>query len=216
MKNCFKRLFLIFFSLTLLLSPLKFQAKENASSMTLPYTKARCELRLAQQKLWIDHVLWTRNFIISDLASLKDKDDVLERLLKNQDDIGNSFKPYYGEETSNKLSKLLREHIEIAGQVVAAAKNNDASNLQKYNKLWYENADQIAAFLSSINPNYQNDVLQDMLYKHLQFLTDQVVARLNSDWKADIKAYDEGEEHMIMFADTLAMGIIKQFPEKFK
>lgn len=216
MKNCFKCLFLIFFSLTLLLSPLKFQAKENASSRTLPCTKACCELRLTQQKLWIDHVLWTRNFIISDLASLKDKDDVLERLLKNQDDIGNSFKPYYGEETSNKLSKLLREHIEIAGQVVAAAKNNDASNLQKYNKLWYENADQIAAFLSSINPNYQNDVLQDILYKHLQFLTDQVVARLNSDWKADIKAYDEGEEHMIMFADTLAIGIIKQFPEKFK
>jgi len=184
--------------------------------MTISCNKACCQLRLVQQKLWIDHISWTRSFIVSDLASLKDKDAVLERLLKNQDDIGNSFKPYYGEEIGNKLSKLLREHIEIAGQVVAAAKNNDSSNLGKYNKLWYENADQIAAFLSRINPNYQNEVLQEMLYKHLQLLTDQVVARLNADWKADIKAYDEGEEHMIMFADLLAMGIMKQFPESFK
>lgn len=216
MKKCFKNLFLIFFSLTLILSPLKFIAKENTTSVTVPCTPACCELRLAQQKLWIDHVLWTRSFIVSDLASLKDKDAVLERLLKNQDDIGNLFKSYYGEEAGNKLSKLLREHIEIAGQVVAAAKSNDAANLEKYNKLWYENSDQIAAFLSSINPEYQNKVLQDMLHKHLQLLTDQVVARLNSDWKGDIKAYDEGEEHMIRFADILATGIIKQFPEKFK
>ena len=55
-----------------------------------------------------------------------------------------------------------------------------------------------------------------MLYKHLQFVTDQVVARLNKDWKADISSYDKGEEHMIHFADILSEGIIKQFPDKFK
>jgi len=55
-----------------------------------------------------------------------------------------------------------------------------------------------------------------MLYKHLQFVTDQVVDRLNKDWKSDITAYDKGEEHMINFADILSDGIIKQFPDKFK
>ena len=55
-----------------------------------------------------------------------------------------------------------------------------------------------------------------MLYKHLQFITDQVVARLNKDWNADIEAYDKGEDHMIRFADILTDGIIKQFPQKFK
>lgn len=55
-----------------------------------------------------------------------------------------------------------------------------------------------------------------MLYQHLKYLTDQVVARLSNDWKADIDAYDKGEEHMIHFAHMLADGIIKQFPEKFK
>ena len=55
-----------------------------------------------------------------------------------------------------------------------------------------------------------------MLHKHLQFVTDQVVARLNKDWNADINSFDKGEDHMIMFADILIDGIVKQFPEKFK
>lgn len=55
-----------------------------------------------------------------------------------------------------------------------------------------------------------------MLHKHLQLLTDAVVARLNKDWKAAIKAYDQGEDHIIKLADVLSDGIIKQFPKKFK
>lgn len=55
-----------------------------------------------------------------------------------------------------------------------------------------------------------------MLHKHLEFVTAQAVARLNGDWSSDIIAFDKGEDHMIMFADILVDGIIKQFPQKFK
>jgi hypothetical protein len=54
-----------------------------------------------------------------------------------------------------------------------------------------------------------------MLYKHLDFTTSEVVSRLKKDWPADMKAYDEGHEHMLMFADMLSDGIIKQHPKKF-
>ena len=62
----------------------------------------------------------------------------------------------------------------------------------------------------------ENETLKDMLHKHLDFVTAQAVARLNKDWKADINAFDKGEDHMIMFADIIVDGIIKQFPQKFK
>lgn len=181
----------------------------------LPLSASMINLKLDQRKLWIDHVLWTRNFLVSDLASLPDKDAVLQRLLKNQDDISSSIKPYYGEEAGNTLSKLLREHISIAGQVVDAAKSNNKADLDKYNKLWYKNADEIAEFLASANPNWSNSELKNMLHKHLELVTNEAIARINKNWTADIEAYDKGEDHMIMFADMLSEGIIKQFPEKF-
>ncbi|RDY23470.1 glycosyltransferase [Romboutsia maritimum] len=216
MSKIFKNLLLSFFLLALILIPFKTQALEITHSKDIPCNKAACDLKMAERRLWMDHVSWTRSFIISDLSSLKDKGLVLERLLKNQDDIGNSIKPYYGEEAGNKLATLLREHIELAGQVTNAAKSGNKEDLEKYNKLWYENADKIANFLSSANPNFSDKTLKSMLYKHLQFVTDQVVDRLNNDYKADIEAYDKGESHMIMFADVLTDGIIKQFPQKFK
>ena len=216
MKKFVKKLVVSLLLLTLTLPMVSVHAASSKSKTNLPFTKAQCELQKAERELWIDHVSWTRSYIISAIASLKDQNAVLERLLRNQDDIGNSIKPYYGEEAGNKLAALLREHITLAGQVLEAAKNNNKTDLDKYNKLWYQNADQIAAFLSSANPNYSQKELKDMLHTHLQFLTDQVVARLNGDWKADIDAYDKGEKHMIHFAEILADGIIKQFPEKFK
>ena len=214
MKKFLKILLVPLFLLALI--PFRAQALERTFSEDMPFNKASCDLRMAERKLWIDHVSWTRDFIKSDLSSLEDKEAVLERLLKNQDDIGNSIKPFYGEEAGNKLAALLREHITTAGEVINAAKSGNKDDLETANKLWYENADKIADFLSTANPNYSNKTLKDMLHKHLEFVTAQVVARLNKDWKADISSHDKGEDHMIMFADTLTDGIIKQFPKKFK
>ncbi len=41
-----------------------------------------------------------------------------------------------------------------------------------------------------------------------------MVARIKADWPADIVAYDTGYDHMLMFADMLSDGIIKQNPKK--
>ncbi|MBY0756364.1 glycosyltransferase [Clostridium sardiniense] len=216
MKKIIKNSLLLLFLFNLVFVPIKAMTIENTSYKDESYSKAACDLKMAERKLWIDHVLWTRSFIVSDLASLEDKEPVLERLLKNQDDIGNSIKPYYGKEAGDKLAALLRDHIKLAGQVVDAAKSGKKRDLEKYNKLWYENADEIANFLSSVNPKYSNKVLKDMLYRHLQLVTEQAVNRLNKDWKKDIEAFDEGEDHMIKFAYIIAEGIIRQFPQKFK
>ena len=179
-------------------------------------SKSSVDMNMAMRKLWEDHITYTRNYIISALADLEDVGKVAERLLKNQDDIGDAIKPVYGNEAGKKLSALLKDHIVIATEVVKAAKMGNNEGLSEANKKWYANADDIAAFLSSANPNWQKKTLQDMLYMHLEYTTQEVVSRLKKDWEADIAAYDKGHEHMLMFADMLTAGIVKQFPAKFK
>jgi hypothetical protein len=68
--------------------------------------------------------------------------------------------------------------------------------LKKYNTEWYKNADDIAAFLSSANPNWKINELKQLLYVHLKMVTDDVLARLKKDWDGDIRAFDEGELHL--------------------
>lgn len=88
-------------------------------------------------------------------------------------------------------------------------------NVKKLEVDWHRNADAIAKFLSTANPNWQFKVLQDMLYTHLQLITEIVLDCLKGDWRADIAATDENEIHMIHLADILTEGIVKQFPGKF-
>jgi len=170
---------------------------------------------MAMRQLWEDHIVYTRNYIISGLAGLEDAGKVAERLLRNQDDIGNAIKPFYGDAAGKKLSALLRDHILIAADIVSAAKAGNSDAVSKNDKKWHENGDEIATFLSGANPNWPKAVLTDMLYKHLDFTTAEVVSRLKKDWAADIEAYDKGHDHMMMFADALTDGITKQFPKKF-
>jgi len=184
-----------------------------AASMKM---KPADELRMGMRMLWEDHITYTRNYIISALADLPDKDAVAQRLLRNQDDIGNAIKPFYGDQAGQKLAALLRDHITIATEVVTAAKASNPAQLDAAQKKWSANGKDIAAFLSSANPNWPKQTLESMLQKHLELTTGEVVGRLKKDWAADIRSYDEGHAHMLMFADTLTDGIAKQFPEKLK
>jgi hypothetical protein len=179
-------------------------------------SKSSVELRTAMRQLWTDHMVYTRTFIISSLGGLEDSGKAAERLLRNQDDIGNAIKPVYGEAAGAKLTALLREHILIAADIVTAAKAGNNDGVAKGQQRWRANADEIAAFLSAANPNWPLDTMKNMLYKHLATTTDEVVSRLRKDWTADIAAYDAGYTHMMMFADMLTDGIVKQFPAKFK
>lgn len=174
------------------------------------------EVKMAMRKLWEEHITYTRNYIISALADLPDGDAVAKRLLANQDDIGNAIKPYYGAAAGDKLTALLRDHITIATEVVKAAKSGNKPQLAAAQAKWSANGKQIAAFLSGANPNWPKAELEAMLQKHLDLTTGEVVGRLNKDWAADIKSYDDGHAHMLMFADTLTNGIAKQFPDKFQ
>ena len=176
-----------------------------------PAVKQRMEMR----KLWEDHIVFTHAYVISATSNLPDAPAVLDRLLRNQDDIGNAIAPYYGADAAKKLATLLREHITIAGDVVKAAMANDKATLQAQQQKWSANGKSIATFLSGANPNWSESDLEQMMQTHLDLLTTAVVARLNKDWAAEIKAYDDGHEHILKMADALSAGIQKQFPDKF-
>ena len=191
------------------------RAKEQTKAGAMSHTPSAVDLRNTMRQLWEEHIVYTRNFIISALGDLGDTEKVAERLLRNQDDIGNAITPIYGEEAGRKLASLLRDHILIAADIVKAAKTGNNDGVASGEKRWHANADEIAAFLSGANPNWPKAVLTDMLYKHLDFTTTEVVSRIKKDWPADIEAYDKGHAHMLMFADTLTSGIVRQFPKKF-
>jgi hypothetical protein len=174
-------------------------------------------LRQDMRKLWEDHITWTRLAIISLEGGTPDTEATVARLLENQADIGNAVKPFYGKAAANKLTQLLREHILIAADVIAAAKAGDNAKLGDAQARWLANADQIAALLHSANPRFWPlGVMKAEMHMHLRLTTDEAVARLHGDWSADVAAYDKVHRHILHMADLLADGLVEQFPKRFR
>ena len=172
--------------------------------------------RSAMDKLWEDHITWTRMVIVDFAAGLPDLKTAEARLLRNQADIGNAIKPYYGAAAGAKLTSLLRTHILEAVPVLVAAKDGDQPALTKALNAWYANANQIAAFLSRANPHsWPLGMTRTMMKQHLALTTKEAVARLQGNWTADVRAYDQVHAEILSMSHMLSSGIIRQFPRRF-
>jgi hypothetical protein len=227
--------------------PERFDGQRTSRRGASNGTPATESLRAAMRKLWSDHVIWTRQYIVSAIAGPHGLTDVAEhvplgqagravtstaqaalsavplaeadaaaaRLLRNQEDIGNAIVPFYGEDAGKKLTDLLKSHIMIAVELVAAAKAGDNKKFEQNDQEWEENADEIAVFLAGANPNWPEADVRDLLAQHLSLTKGEAVARLEQDWERDVQAFDDIYTEILTMADALSEGIVKQFPDRF-
>jgi hypothetical protein len=179
-------------------------------------TPEAVSLQLAMRRLWSDHVIWTRDYVMAALAGSPEAETAAKRLLKNQEDIGNAVVPLYGEDAGRALTDLLKQHIMVAVDLVDAAKSGDDAKFQENDRKWTENAEQIAELLSGANPdNWPKADVVDLLMQHLNLTKGEVVARLQGNWDADVAAFDDIYTEILTVSDVLSDGLVKQFPDKF-
>ena len=179
-------------------------------------SEAEVALRNGMRNLWSDHMQWTYATVDAFFHNQAALQPTLERLLQNQEDIGNAIKPYYGEEAGDKLTDLLTTHINQAVPVLTAAQAGDKAALDKALSDWHANAKEIADFLSAANPeNWPTSATEPMMKEHIDTTTVYATDLLKGDYAMAVKNFDEANEHMMMLADVLTDGIVAQFPDKF-
>ena len=176
--------------------------------------KTSAELHDGMRKLWSDHVLWTREYIIEAVSGNPAAPATLARLMRNQEDIGNAIAPYYGTVAGTKLTDLLKQHISIAGELVAAAKAGDNAKVTNADLRWHQNAADIAGFLSGANPNWPRETLLTMLNRHLALTTQEATAQIQNRFGDSTALFDQIFDEAIDMADALSGGIVKQYPTR--
>jgi hypothetical protein len=205
---------IILFLVVLISSPTFGQMNMKSNELTSVVDKV--ELKTEMRKLWVDHIIWTRNVIFCLVDNLPGADNAVKRLLLNQDDIGKAFMPYYGEKAGNQLTELLYPHITIFPEVIKAAKTGDKIALDKANIRWYENADEISEFLCKLNPTWKLADMKLMMHNHLKLTTEEAMNRIKKDYVADVVTYDKIHHEILKMADMFSEGISKQNLEKIE
>lgn len=172
-------------------------------------------LNTGMRKLWAEHMQWTYATVDAYYHNSTGVSAQLNRLLKNQDDIGNAIIPYYGTAAGNQLTALLKDHINKAVPVLSAAQSGNTTALNTALNDRYANAQDIADFLSNANPNWDRTDMRHMMKMHIDQTVAYSVDLLNNNYTSAIVKYQDAFDHMMEMADDLAKGIAKQFPDKF-
>jgi hypothetical protein len=139
---------------------------------------------------------------------------------KNAKAIGHSIDPFYGQAAGGKFAALFVGHYSGVKDYMKAAFGNNfkgsatlkKSALDKVTK----NANEIAAFLSSANPNLPKGTVYGLLVTHAQQHIMFIDATAKKNWPGEADMWEPMVKHIYTISDAVAEAIAKQFPDKFQ
>lgn len=162
------------------------------------------------RNLYKNHVLWTGSYIAALALNFGNLSYYNQRMNDNIKEFFNEFLKYYGYNYARVFSTLLENHILTNIKYMVDYKAGDMQAVETDRKAWYDNADDMAAFLSQINPYWDKQVWQNLLYEHIR-LTEIELIYENTYKKKSEEQSKITENHALLMADYMAEGIIKQF-----
>ena len=191
------------------------------SQAATPNPAKVAELKMAQRDLYINHIFWVRDLMVStrlgEKAAIAEADEYGE---KNAKAIGQSIAPFYGQAAGEKFATLFVGHYSAVKAYMNAAfangfKGNATLKKAAIDKLT-KNANDIAVFVSSANPNLPKGTVFGLLLTHGQQHVMTIDATAKRDWSHEADMWDPMVKHVYTIGDALADGIAKQFPDKFQ
>ncbi|QOX64429.1 hypothetical protein FRZ06_14300 [Anoxybacterium hadale] len=156
---------------------------------------------------WFELVIWIRNYMLSRYMGLGDTDEVYNRLLQVPVDYVNILRQIFGEIVVGEYVTLFYRYIDLIDALVTAQIEGNVEEIGLITQQLYQNADERAAFLASINPYWSEDEWRNRLYTNLRSTLDQSTSFLMGDYSRNINIFssllDQAESTSNYFAEGL-------------
>ena len=174
------------------------------------------EMKQALRDLWVGHIFWVRH-VVSNIATNdpEERDAAEKEVGANTKQIANTIMPFYGEAASEKFISLIdinygavREYSEAT---VAGNKRQQDAALARLES----NADDIADFLSHLNPYLQKDTVRGLIAAHGAHHVLQINQYKGKEYAHLGATWPMMRQHVYVIADTMTTALAKQFPSKF-
>ena len=174
------------------------------------------ETGAALRDLWVGHVFWVRNVVVSTFAGNQPAAAAAEQeVVANAKQIAAAIEPYYGKAVSAELFGLLAGHYGAVKQYLDATVAGSKDKQDAAYRNLSGNASEIARFLSGANPNLPFETLNGLLLAHGGHHVQQIRQVQGKQYAQEVQTWEAMKSHMYVIADALAGAIAKQFPSQF-
>lgn len=178
--------------------------------MKCPLGNMQCECSMKEKlrKVFTDHVIYTKLYMEKYGTSRAETAVILKRLLSNQDDIANTLKPVIGIKQSKELARLLKQHIQLSGSMIAYVYQRDKKLADEAALKVFQNGRQVAEFLTELNPKtLPLRITEEMFDMHNKQVFKLAWCHGWKEYKEEAHVFDEYLVHMLRMSDAIAKAV---------
>jgi hypothetical protein len=174
------------------------------------------ETKQAFRDLWVGHIFWVRHVVLNNATHNPEARDAADKeVVTNSQQIAHAMTPFYGDAASETLYRLLDVNYSAVKAYSEGTVAGDARRQEAALARLESNADDLADFLSHVNPYLQKDLVRGLIAAHsahhilqINQCKEKEYAHLGATWPMM-------RQHVYVIADTLTTALVKQFPSKF-
>ncbi len=178
------------------------------------YSPKEVQFMSTVRATYAQNLTWARIFAVDRVANTPDTDKAKTRLLASQDEIANLIRTYYGDDTGNQASMLLKQNAQTIDDYANMVRSGGGDKTQIITA-FYDNATALASLLCLQNMYWNKDELTASLKKYDDLLIAEINLQYPNPGTVDVAGFDATFNQAMNVADTISIGTLKQFPSKF-
>ncbi len=178
---------------------------KNRTEQTISFAQMNLLFRI--RALLRDLATWTREYLISTFVTGSYNEEAFTRLYSIPTQLSTLLQYVFGNEASEKSIQLLSNHLILLREYIEALKSNNVDAANENYKNLYSNADELAKFLASINPFWNEVQWRNMFYTYLNRTVEEIAAFMTRDYKKNIDIFDRLLAHTESMGDYFTLGL---------
>lgn len=159
------------------------------------------------RNLWRDLATWSRAYMVNRSAGLEIADEVFNRLYRIPTEFGNLLQYFIGHDNAVRFVQLLSQQLVLARSLLDAQIEGNSNLANQLVQQLYQLADERAAFMTSINPFWDQTEIRNQIYTFIQYSIEEMGAIISKDYARDIKIYDRLLHHADRMGDYFTQGL---------
>jgi len=186
------------------LNPISFN---KISDLRQCITRNQVDAIYSLRMFWFELATWTRYYLISRYKGIGNEDIILARLNKVVDEYGTMLRRIFGDQITEEYLNLIYTHIKLIISLITAQIERNADIAAEATRLLYQNAEQSASFLASINPFWDKTILRDRLYSYIQSTIEESTTFLTGEYDKNIDIFARILTYAENTGNEFAMGL---------
>jgi len=134
--------------------------------------------------------VWDTNYIVSRYKGIGSPEDQFGRMYLENSNFGDILEIIFGRNNANQISNMLNQYSIYLRDLISAQLQGNTDAVNQYVNLLYQNADNRAAFLASINPYLNEAEWRGYLDTYLQYTLEQINEFITGNFRGVVDLYD--------------------------